>query len=78
MKKFVSLFLAFALIACLCACGTQPAQTQQSEQQPAQTEPAAPAEEAAGETIRLKVWGSQSEGDLQRMLDQLVEQATAK
>ena len=68
MKKFVSLFLAFALIACLCACGTQPAQTQQSEQQPAQNEPAAPAEEAAGETIHLKVWGSQTDQELLKEL----------
>lgn len=72
MKKFVSLLLVVALIACLCACGTQPAQTQQSEQQPAQNEPAAPAE-AFGAELE-----AHSEGNLQRMLDQLVEQATAK
>ena len=70
MKKLLSLLLTAALIACLCACGAQPAQTQQGAQQSAQSEPAAPAEKTAGETIRLKVWGSQAD---QALLKELCE-----
>ena len=75
MKKIMSLFLVIALIACLCACGSKPAQTQQSEQQAAQSEPAAPTEEATGETIHLKVWGSQSD---QKLLKELCEAFAAE
>lgn len=71
MKKMLSVVLALAMLACLCACGAQEKPTESNPPSAQDSvDPAADAQEnqTKGETIALKVWGAQADQELLKEL----------